>query len=139
LQCISWISRHGSTKDGVEVSREDSMTVESMQDLITRECDALITKLISETSESVATASLITDEVNKLKDLLIEKNAAYGNSAAEPVRIFSKLDPLAQLYIRMDDKLSRITKGVELAGEDAKWDLAGYLILERIIKRASAK
>ena len=67
--------------------------------------------------------------------MLLEKNAAYGNSAADPVRIFSKADPLEQLRVRMDDKLSRIVRG-QAAGEDPKLDLIGYLILERVIKHA---
>jgi len=119
--------------------------VETMAELITKECDALVEKLL-EANRILASVDVfhlddecVVEEINKLKSMLLEKNAAYGNSAAEPVRIFSNLDPLAQLYIRMDDKLSRITKGQEIAGEDAKWDLAGYLILERIIKRQQAR
>lgn len=39
--------------------------------------------------------------------MLLAKNAAYGNSALEPVRIFSKADPTEQIRVRIDDKLSR--------------------------------
>jgi hypothetical protein len=97
--------------------------------------NAILDSLLDSLGGTCIPTDWISEEVNSLKATLLEKNAAYGNAAAEPVRIFSKLDPLAQLYVRMDDKMSRIIKGQELAGEDAKWDLAGYLILERIIKR----
>lgn len=66
-----------------------------------------------------------------LKAMLLEKNRQYGNSALEPVRIFSKASPVEQLGVRMDDKLSRIRSGQPDDTEDARWDLAGYLVLER--------
>jgi hypothetical protein len=68
-----------------------------------------------------------------IKEMLLEKNAAYGNSAAEPVRIFSKADPLEQINVRIDDKLSRLMRGNEYPGDDTELDLIGYLILKRAI------
>ena len=79
---------------------------------------------------------LIEQECEALKDFLLAKNKAYGNSAAEPVRIFSKADPLEQINIRIDDKLSRIAKGNEYQGDDTELDLIGYLVLKRVIKKA---
>jgi hypothetical protein len=38
--------------------------------------------------------------------MLLSKNASYGNSALEPVRIFSKADPVEQLKVRLDDKVA---------------------------------
>jgi len=76
----------------------------------------------------------IRDECRKVAMMLIEKNAAYGNSALNPVRIFSKADTIEQLLVRIDDKLSRIVRGAE-SGEDVVLDLIGYLILFRIAKR----
>ena len=67
----------------------------------------------------------------EIAEMLIEKNRAYGNSALEPVRVFSKSDEIEQLNVRMDDKLSRIARGSN-AGEDPEWDLTGYLILKKI-------
>ena len=61
-------------------------------------------------------------------DLLIAKNEAYGDAALNPVRIFSTADPLEQLRVRLDDKLSRIARGSD-AGEDVITDLIGYLVL----------
>lgn len=66
-----------------------------------------------------------------MADVLIEKNRAYGNSALEPVRIFSKADKLEQIRIRIDDKLSRIAKGQD-DQEDTVTDLIGYLFLLKI-------
>lgn len=67
----------------------------------------------------------------QLATLLISKNTAYGNSALEPVRIFSKASPEEQLLVRIDDKLSRLARG-RAAGEDVVWDLLGYLVLYRV-------
>ena len=65
----------------------------------------------------------------------MKKNKAYGNSAAEPVGIFAKrLDTLAQIDTRIDDKLNRLMKGSEYPGDDTIKDLAGYLILRMIVK-----
>lgn len=64
-----------------------------------------------------------------LQTMLLEKNAAYGNSAADPVRIFSKADPEEQIMVRIDDKLSRVARGHEYPGDDTLKDLAGYLVL----------
>lgn len=66
--------------------------------------------------------------LGKLRKMLIEKNTAYGNSALAPVRVFSKADPVEQLKVRIDDKLSRIVRG-QAAGEDVEDDLLGYLVL----------
>ena len=66
--------------------------------------------------------------LKEVGDMLIQKNAAYGDSALNPVRIFSKADPLEQLKVRIDDKLSRLARGSS-AGEDVIHDLLGYLVI----------
>jgi len=76
---------------------------------------------------------------NSIKRLLLEKNKAYGNSAAEPVRIFSKADPLEQIKVRIDDKISRLAKGNEYPGDDTVKDLAGYLILLLAVQEYQSK
>ena len=81
---------------------------------------------------------LIDSECENIKQMLIAKNQAYGNSFADPVRIFSKASPEEGLRIRIDDKLSRIARGHD-AGEDAELDLIGYLILKRVLGRAEGK
>jgi hypothetical protein len=81
---------------------------------------------------------LIDTECQNLAEMLKAKNRAYGNSFADPVLIFSKVDPVEGLNIRIDDKLSRIARG-QNAGEDAELDLIGYLILKRVLGRLEAK
>lgn len=64
--------------------------------------------------------------------MLIEKNAKYGNSALEPIRIFSKASPMEQILVRLDDKLSRLRTQHINEDEDVLDDLIGYLILLKI-------
>lgn len=68
---------------------------------------------------------------DEIVNLLVQKNAAYGNSALDPVRVFSKADNIEQLNVRIDDKLSRLARGSD-AGEDVIKDLLGYLLLYRV-------
>jgi hypothetical protein len=75
----------------------------------------------------------IENTCDSIKQLLIDKNAKYGNSALNPVRVFSKASTTEQLLVRIDDKLSRIkTTGMEAPDEDTLNDLIGYLILLKI-------
>ena len=60
---------------------------------------------------------------------LADKNIAYGDSALNPIRVFSKADPMEQILVRMDDKINRLAKGSEYAGDDTMQDLLGYLVL----------
>ena len=83
-------------------------------------------------------ADAISRECDALKALLLEKNRCYGNSALDPLRVFSTATPEEQILVRIDDKLSRIARGSEFAGDDTVQDLLGYLILLRIARRAPA-
>jgi hypothetical protein len=76
----------------------------------------------------------IAAECDEIKEMLLAKNRAYGGSALEPMRVFSKANVLEQIRVRMDDKLSRISRG-SAAGEDAEKDLIGYLVLLRVARR----
>lgn len=78
------------------------------------------------------TAERISMECANIEAMLLAKNKAYGNSATDPVRIFSRADAREQLLVRIDDKLSRIARGSEM-GEDVINDLIGYLILLKIV------
>ena len=82
--------------------------------------------------------STVCDEI---KNLLLEKNAKYGNSALDPVRIFSRASAEEQILVRIDDKLSRIMHGVGLVAndEDVVSDLIGYLVLYKVILRGGDK
>ena len=71
---------------------------------------------------------------DSIKNLLLEKNMAYGDSALNPCRIFSSASITEQLLVRIDDKLNRVKQGTGLfgGGEDVITDLIGYLVLLRI-------
>jgi hypothetical protein len=72
-----------------------------------------------------------------IKNLLLGKNAKYGDAAINPIRIFSQASPVEQILVRIDDKLSRISKGAGLVAndEDVINDLIGYLVLLKIAQR----
>ena len=74
----------------------------------------------------------ITEVCEEIKEMLLEKNRCYGDSAINPVRIFSSVNTIEQLNIRIDDKLSRIQRGTEYEDDDTELDLIGYLILKRV-------
>lgn len=75
----------------------------------------------------------ITKATNEVRDLLLEKNAAYGDSALKPANIFAKGSAVDNIACRIDDKLMRIkNKGLNDATEDTIQDLIGYLILLKI-------
>ena len=71
----------------------------------------------------------ISDVCEQIKSLLLEKNRKYGNSALQPLRVFSRAGAEEQMLVRMDDKLSRIKNRQDDDDEDPFMDLAGYLIL----------
>jgi len=76
----------------------------------------------------------IRAECARMADFLVEKNRAYGNSAAQPIGVFAKrADPLLAIDVRIDDKLNRLMKGSEFPGDDTLQDLCGYLILRKIV------
>jgi hypothetical protein len=64
----------------------------------------------------------------QLSDFLVEKNLKYGNSAQEPLKVFSKTDAVSGILSRIDDKLSRIKNSSTLRKNDLI-DLMGYLSL----------
>jgi hypothetical protein len=62
--------------------------------------------------------------------MLKEKNKKYGNSAMKPLRVFSNASPIEQIKVRIDDKLSRLVRGVGIdEDEDVLKDLIGYLVI----------
>lgn len=74
----------------------------------------------------------ISDTCDKIKSMLLDKNRKYGNSALQPKRIFSKVNTVEQLNVRIDDKVSRIMNRQKDEDEDVELDLIGYLILKRV-------
>lgn len=82
------------------------------------------------------TQERIIEECERLKQMLLAKNSAYGDSALKPIGVFSKLSAEEAIKIRLDDKLARIgNKGINDATEDTIDDLVGYLILLQIARK----
>lgn len=79
------------------------------------------------------TEKIIKEVITEVKDLLIEKNRAYGDSAINPSKVFSNGDALDSLGARIDDKLMRIKNvGINDETEDTLIDLIGYLVLYKV-------
>jgi hypothetical protein len=77
----------------------------------------------------------IIRECLEIAEMLIKKNISYGNSALEPIRIFSKADSKEQIRVRIDDKLNRIQNDQAFPGDNDIEDLIGYLILLKIANK----
>lgn len=98
------------------------------------DCDCELCKpAAKEPSETVKRA---VAWLEKIGDVLLDKNRKYGDSAANPMRVFSRATPTEQLLVRIDDKLSRIARGDGLLAkdEDVLVDLVGYLALLAVTK-----
>ena len=79
------------------------------------------------------TQQRIVEVCDSVRELLLQKNRKYGDSALNPSRIFAKSDAVEQIKVRIDDKLSRIsTSGTSGVDEDTLQDLIGYLVLLKI-------
>jgi hypothetical protein len=82
----------------------------------------------------------VSNVLIEIKDLLIEKNKKYGNSALEPLGVFSQLSAKEGLLVRIDDKLKRIKNGtLDRDDEDVINDLIGYLVLLKIETNSNPK
>jgi hypothetical protein len=81
---------------------------------------------------------IFADDLNsvlrEVTDLLIEKNRKYGDSALNPSRIFSRQNPVEQILVRIDDKLTRMKNAQSDENEDVELDLLGYLLILRIAR-----
>lgn len=99
-------------------------------------CDSNTVSFVYEGTENLDAPLNTQEEIVKVcdsvRDLLLDKNRKYGDSALDPVRIFSKADPAEQIRVRLDDKLSRLKSGQNDEDEDVIDDLLGYLILYKI-------
>ncbi len=75
----------------------------------------------------------IIQETTRVENLLLRKNASYGDSALKPANVFAKGSAVENLCSRIDDKLMRIkNKGINVNTTDTIDDLIGYLILLNI-------
>ena len=71
--------------------------------------------------------------LSEITEMLVAKNEKYGNSALEPLGVFSQLSAKDGLLVRIDDKLKRIKNGsLDKDDEDVVNDLIGYLVLLKI-------
>jgi hypothetical protein len=78
-------------------------------------------------------ANKVSSYLLEIRELLVSKNLKYGNSALEPLGVFSQLSAKEGLLVRIDDKLKRIKNGsLEKDDEDVINDLVGYLVLLKI-------
>lgn len=115
-----------------EAERKPPVVEEALEGV---EQDESIQRLVSSYGDD--TRDKIALVCNELRDFLISKNEQYGNSAIEPVRIFSRASSIEQLYVRIDDKLSRLARGNDRleTDDDVVNDLIGYLILLKVARR----
>lgn len=78
--------------------------------------------------DKLSTAELIILQCEELKNLLLDKNAAYGDAVHQRGPLFN-VDPVVGIQARINDKLRRIRNvGITDDTEDAIQDLMGYLI-----------
>ena len=78
--------------------------------------------------------------LSEITEMLIAKNQKYGNSALEPLGVFSQLSAKEGLLVRIDDKLKRIKNGsLDKDDEDVINDLIGYLVLLKIETNSNPK
>ena len=68
------------------------------------------------------TQLVIRETCDEIKELLIEKNRKYGDSAINPIRILSKSSNTEQILVRIDDKLNRIKNMQHDEDEDVNLD-----------------
>lgn len=81
------------------------------------------------------TQQLIVEECDRIKAMLLGKNRSYGNSAIEPVSIFSRASAQERMNVRLDDKLNRIMRGEPYPGDNDTDDMIGYLLLKNVERR----
>ena len=96
-------------------------------------CDELLDQDGAQQSSLTWSQSQIVEVCDGIKNMLLEKNRKYGDSALSPVRVFSHADPAEAIRVRIDDKLSRLCHEQADEDEDVINDLIGYLILLKVL------
>lgn len=74
----------------------------------------------------------ICEICDSIKSILMEKNRKYGDSAINPIRVFSKASNIEQILVRIDDKISRLRTQAIDEDEDVLTDLIGYFVLLKV-------
>lgn len=78
--------------------------------------------------KNCTTAELIIIQCESIKNMLLDKNAAYGDAVHQRGPLFD-VDPMVGIQSRINDKLRRLqNKGLTDLTEDSISDLIGYLI-----------
>jgi len=95
---------------------------------MTIETEKKIREVTRQLRELLSNQTLVKRTVEELRKVLTEKNKRYGDSALSPMKVFSKLGSRNGLYLRADDKLSRIHNADTLRKNDVA-DLMGYCVL----------
>lgn len=81
----------------------------------------------------------IKKKCDDLKDLLLSKNASYGNSVFERGLVFD-VDPIYAIKARINDKINRLKNNDStFASENDLQDLTGYLILFQVMLEEAEK
>ena len=80
-----------------------------------------------------STQAKIQEIMGAMKDLLLYKNEKYGDSAINPISIFTRHiknvpENTASILVRIDDKLSRVRNADKLRTNDVA-DILGYCTL----------
>jgi len=92
-----------------------------------------IQKTVEERLDTIAEAAVVLESIHKM---LEKKNTAYGDSALNPLRLFSRADAVESLCVRIDDKINRIkNRGITPDTEDSVADLIGYLVLLQVARK----
>lgn len=88
---------------------------------------------MSSESASQSLPDAVAAWLQTVADTVRERNASYGDSAIDPVRVFSRAPSDEQLRVRIDDKLSRVARGAG-ATPDTLVDLAGYIAILAVVQ-----
>lgn len=118
------------TREFIKSSLADTVTdTEERKEIMSKDVNPEVTN----------TQALIIKKCDELKELLLEKNRKYGDSAINPCRVFSKASATEQILVRMDDKINRIKNRQNDEDEDVIKDLAGYCVLYMIAKEKESE
>jgi hypothetical protein len=124
---FDWIDENGAPRLFREIIEEQRGKSELQTALVEAYRDSL-----EEDEPTGKFRHKLRDVLEDVFEYVAEKNRKYGDSALHPIRVFSKADPMEQLRVRLDDKLSRIRTCEPDDMEDSVKDLIGYLVLYRI-------
>ena len=75
----------------------------------------------------------IKKKCDEIRDLLLEKNIAYGNSVFDKGLLF-EVDPMYAIQARINDKLNRIKNKETYMSENDLMDVTGYFILLQVLR-----